>query len=638
MTKPSSPHLRLNVLFFALHYLLLLPLFWSFTRQYGFSASVLQGIWMTLTLLSYPAVYLAPGLALSSLCLLSARRALVCLGLALALLWTSATELLLVLDAIILRQFDFHLNGLVVNLLLTPGGFEAMGLDGATLVPAGLGIALAFAANTALLLLLHRGRGAVARLGERLAPSRRGPILAVGAALAAMVLASMLILAFADFYSLKPVLVSTHSYPFSLSMRMRSLLRAVGCQEPPRERSLFAADANAASQLNYPDIPIRRQPPRRPPNIVWLTAESLRADLLAPEVMPNAWALAQRSVQARSHLSGGHGTRPAMFAMFYGLYGNNWNSFLNSRRPPVLFDWLHQDRYDFLVQTSARFTYPEFDQTIFSSIPSQDMKTFSGKVPWQRDVDGADSLVQFLATRTADRPFFAFHFFEGTHAPYTFDESRPLTRDYLPDINYATVSAKDATRVRNRQVNAAHDVDRQIGRILAAIASNPAIADHTIIIVTGDHGEEFFEHGRLGHNSTFVNEQIRTPLVIHLPGEPPQTITRLTHHTDIIATLAPRLGVQNPPRDFCVGQDITSPDYSRSHYIVCGWNIEAFVTKDHKYIIPTGAGAKHYGKNLFSADDQPLAGDAEDRFLRTHAAALFSANQEMHHFLIQDDD
>jgi arylsulfatase A-like enzyme len=42
-----------------------------------------------------------------------------------------------------------------------------------------------------------------------------------------------------------------------------------------------------------------------------------------------------------------------------------------------------------------------------------------------------------------------------------------------------------------------------------------------LTIVTADHGEEFFEHGRKGHQQTLFEESIRVPLVLHWPGRLP---------------------------------------------------------------------------------------------------------------------
>ncbi len=623
---------RQNLLFFALHLLLFFLLLLGFAWHQGLGSRVLPAVWLTLTMVSYPVVYLLPGILVASLLLLLPRPRLGgVLSLAWGVLWTSAVEFLMVLDLVVLLKYGYHLNGLVFNLMITPGGFEAMGLGAETLVPASLGVFLWVAANILLAVAVRRWRP-LASWGERPLPYLGRGLGMAAAATVLAVLASMTILSCADFYARREVLAYNNTYPVTFTMRMRKFLRRLGCQEPPREERFFDGTQEQDLTLNYPAAPIRRKPPEKPLNILWLTAESLRADHLNPDTMPETWALGQRGLLATRHYSGGHGTRPAMFSMFYSIYGTNWGPFLNARRPPLLFDWLKEDGYDFLVQTSARFTYPEFDQTIFASVPSACLREIKDKDPWRRDVMATDRMVAFLRERTQDSPpFFAFHFFESTHAPYTFDETQALRPDYIQEINYATVSVKDAPGLYNRQVNAAHHVDRQIGRILAALQENPALAERTLVVVTGDHGEEFYEKGHLGHNSTFVEEQIRTPLVMLIPGQPPRKLLHRSHHTDIIPTLAPFFGVENTPGDFSVGQSLLDEAYNREFFIVCGWKLEAFVCPDFKYILPVGAGRKYYGRNLLTSADVP--GGDENEILRSHFSQFIQANQDMYRFV-----
>ncbi len=50
------------------------------------------------------------------------------------------------------------------------------------------------------------------------------------------------------------------------------------------------------------------------------------------------------------------------------------------------------------------------------------------------------------------------------------------------------------------------------------------IAKNTILIVTGDHGEAFMEHGTLGHANNVYDEVITFPLAVHFPGSESQTV------------------------------------------------------------------------------------------------------------------
>jgi arylsulfatase A-like enzyme len=50
--------------------------------------------------------------------------------------------------------------------------------------------------------------------------------------------------------------------------------------------------------------------------------------------------------------------------------------------------------------------------------------------------------------------------------------------------------------------------------------SSGAFLDHAVVIVTSDHGEEFFEHGGKSHGRTLYEESVDVPLIIIGPGVP----------------------------------------------------------------------------------------------------------------------
>jgi arylsulfatase A-like enzyme len=59
--------------------------------------------------------------------------------------------------------------------------------------------------------------------------------------------------------------------------------------------------------------------------------------------------------------------------------------------------------------------------------------------------------------------------------------------------------------------------DDQIVRLHDAL-KRMGLLDDTLIIVTSDHGEEFFEHGKVGHGHSLYEELLHVPLLVRLPG------------------------------------------------------------------------------------------------------------------------
>lgn len=80
-------------------------------------------------------------------------------------------------------------------------------------------------------------------------------------------------------------------------------------------------------------------------------------------------------------------------------------------------------------------------------------------------------------------------------------------------------------------------VDSQVKRILDTLDSL-GLADDTLVVLTADHGDEFFEHGSLGHRLTLFEEVIQVPLILRMPGRLPagRRVSGLVSTIDILPT------------------------------------------------------------------------------------------------------
>lgn len=74
------------------------------------------------------------------------------------------------------------------------------------------------------------------------------------------------------------------------------------------------------------------------------------------------------------------------------------------------------------------------------------------------------------------------------------------------------------------------------------------VLDDAIVVVLADHGEEFLEHGLIGHNNTLFEEVIRVPLMIHLPEQTQRLdVDRAVSLVDLAPTLLDLAGIAAPP-------------------------------------------------------------------------------------------
>lgn len=90
------------------------------------------------------------------------------------------------------------------------------------------------------------------------------------------------------------------------------------------------------------------------------------------------------------------------------------------------------------------------------------------------------------------------------------------------------------------------EFDRELGAFLS-YASEAGILKNSIVVITGDHGDEFFEHGGYSHGYTLYSEVIRVPLVISVPGFTGARVRKLASTVDILPTILALIGARMEP-------------------------------------------------------------------------------------------
>ncbi len=551
-----------------------------------------------LLLFTYPLMYLAPALLIFvvSNILLAGKRLNVAIGIAVSAL----SALVIFSDFVLYKLYGFHINMFVWNIISTRGGIASLGFDQVSIYGlAGIGALVIVVFS---LLWLLAGKLAVVRLPK---------LRYIFAIFFVLTITERGIYAVNHFFSHGDVLSVANQWPLHQPAKASSLMESLGYQRS-KER-LVEFDPASSGAIRYPMAKIDIEPVKNPPNIVMLVAESLRADMLTPEIMPNLWAFSTTGTRFTNHYSGGNGTRQGMFALFYGLYGNNWDRFLGKRVSPVLFSALDHYGYQRLAITSASFTYPEFDQTIFSTFSPNELHQDDKGPAWRRDIRNVDALILSLqgdegGAAQAVRPKFRFMFFESTHARYFFPKENVIREDYLQEVDYLKLTpdylAENIDAFKSRYINAAHHVDRQVGRLLDYLQTNNEL-DNTIVLVTGDHGEAFMENGRWGHNSDFSEEQVKVPLVVSMPGLSPAVVDYPTSHLDFVGTIMSMLGVKNSSTDYSMGGNLFVHDPGRQ-IVVSSWSDIGVITDKVKIVVPFKSTTQH--SNLItSLADKPLA-------------------------------
>jgi arylsulfatase A-like enzyme len=142
-----------------------------------------------------------------------------------------------------------------------------------------------------------------------------------------------------------------------------------------------------------------------------------------------------------------------------------------------------------------------------------------------------DQIGEWIAERR-DRKFFLWLHFLRPHVPYRasprFDrlfipESWTSHEDLTPYWEPEECTARytdpslDVARLRLGFYDASiRDSDLRITETLTALA-DAGLTDRTLVVLTSDHGEEFFEHGGCDHGMTLYDEVLHVPLVFRHP-------------------------------------------------------------------------------------------------------------------------
>lgn len=140
--------------------------------------------------------------------------------------------------------------------------------------------------------------------------------------------------------------------------------------------------------------------------------------------------------------------------------------------------------------------------------------------------------LRWIRQQTSARPFFLTLWTDDTHSPYLSTHHKNYD---LGDPDH------------NRYLNAVRSTDGFIGQLADQVAAL-GLADDTLIIVTGDHGEAFREHRQRGHGDTVYDEEVRVPLMIINPKLFPAAlrISEVGRQIDVAPTLLDILGIDAP--------------------------------------------------------------------------------------------
>ncbi|MFA9201354.1 MAG: sulfatase-like hydrolase/transferase [Cypionkella sp.] len=286
------------------------------------------------------------------------------------------------------------------------------------------------------------------------------------------------------------------------------------------------------------------------PHVVVVVLESARGDLLGKRidgrpVAPHLEAVARAGSAAPAFSHVGF-TTESLKSLFSG-------QLVPRRGDPSLFSDLRRSGYRIGVFSGQPEDFGGIAETVgmrrnadvhVDAETLRDKRAFDFAAQGSLLVDEGHLLAAFDRTLgRADwsaRPHMVYFNFQSGHFPYDHAGVARIVTDQ--PVSRGAIEAANAEQVRRTYWNALAYADRRLGELVARLKAK-GVWDDTILIVTGDHGEELFEGGFLGHGHVINQEQYGTLLVANRPGILPPGPVALS---DVRAVLAAALRRQPP--------------------------------------------------------------------------------------------
>jgi hypothetical protein len=316
---------------------------------------------------------------------------------------------------------------------------------------------------------------------------------------------------------------------------------------------------SAFGDLLWPlHVATRRQPTTDRPALVVLSVDTLRAD--AAVTMETYRRLAARGAVWERAMSTSSWTLPALASLQTGLMpaehgagcleDGHCQGLASDVR--LLAEELRAQGFETAAVVNNPWvgTRTGFDRgfDLFADIGSNLSRLIIGGPPLglhrQDDARAVDAALAWL-DHVPPRGFYLWVHLFGPHLPY-----RHAAAPYLRTLDgVALRSSYPLSTARRDAIRAAYAgevayADRQLLRLLDALQRR-GVLDGGVVVLTADHGEEFWDHGGVEHGHSHHGEVVDVPLVLVAPGVAPGARSGVASLIDVAPTLRAVAGL--PP-------------------------------------------------------------------------------------------
>ncbi|HIJ71850.1 MAG TPA: sulfatase-like hydrolase/transferase [Planctomycetes bacterium] len=308
----------------------------------------------------------------------------------------------------------------------------------------------------------------------------------------------------------------------------------------------------------------------KPPNIIVLTVDTLRADHMAlygyhRDTMPAIEKLAKSAVVFDQAVVSRGNTRASYASMLtslhhfhHGVYNNNWVLHENFTTLPEVLKKAGYHTAGFVSNFVLVGNLSGCDQG-FDVYDDRVEERELNRPNFERSAGGTLKAILEWLQNEPPQPFFLFTNFIDPHGPYTppkrfrdlykTHKVKTLNRKQITSYQYVEDSLNYYDYVDRYDAEIAY-VDQVLGELIETLKSKN-LWDNSLIIFLGDHGESLGEHNIFfEHQFNLFEETVRVPLLVRLPAvrdgtEPvtPKRVSSLGSPMDLMPTILDYLGI-----------------------------------------------------------------------------------------------
>lgn len=389
---------------------------------------------------------------------------------------------------------------------------------------------------------------------------------------------------------------------------------------PPELGQDIELENITALKKKFPEIMELDLKAEKPMNILFVQVEGLRYDMLNPETTRNFYHFCEKKgVNLKKHYTTGNNTPGSQIGLFTGLSPFYSEELRNHSVPTYPLEILKKIGY----RQSIYYNSPKYYEYVYRDFLERTEGKFV-KIPGRYEdyAPREEKLIQTyldeLEKDTSKKPRFDYYLVNVTHFNYYYP---PEFEKFKPafTMKFEIISGKQKKfekhkeALMNRYKNSILYFDHLFQKLITELEKMGRL-ENTIIAITGDHGEEFWEHGSFGHTWGLNNKQIQTSACIYWPGIQKKDIRyKYTSHQDFFPTTFDLIGLNLDSRIFMTGKSLLDYKEERDYAVSSLGVLVSFRRNDYAIM---GNGYKILFKNNKNLNDSPYAiYDDDDRVI-----------------------